>query len=169
MVRVTIDHGSPLLGLLIPSHFFQVKAEAIGICDHEPSTVVAVKMPKPPVSRAQMVGMMSEIKIMLLIGKHLNVVNLLGACTAELKKGKEDPTIIYSFETVLIGSFLKIGELLVIVEYCRYGNLQQYLLKRRNKFVNQVDPRTGIYDPNSNRSDGYSTSIHSDPYINGFR
>ena len=27
----------------------------------------------------------------------------------------------------------------MIVEYCRYGNVQNYLLRHRNVFVNQVD------------------------------
>lgn len=31
------------------------------------------------------------------------------------------------------------GELLVIIDYCRYGNLQSYLIKQRNTFVNQLD------------------------------
>ena len=34
---------------------------------------------------------------------------------------------------------LCIGELLIIVEYCRFGNLQSYLFKNRNNFINQVD------------------------------
>lgn len=32
-----------------------------------------------------------------------------------------------------------IGELLVIVEYCRFGNLQAYLTHHRNQFINQLD------------------------------
>ena len=28
---------------------------------------------------------------------------------------------------------------MIIVEYCRFGNLQNYLMKNRNNFVNQVD------------------------------
>jgi hypothetical protein len=28
---------------------------------------------------------------------------------------------------------------MVIVEYCRYGNLQTYLVKHRPNFINQVD------------------------------
>lgn len=32
-----------------------------------------------------------------------------------------------------------LGELLVIVEYCRFGNLQTYLVGHRQDFVNQVD------------------------------
>ena len=34
---------------------------------------------------------------------------------------------------------LFIGELLIIVEYCQFGNLQSYLIKNRNSFINQVD------------------------------
>jgi len=28
---------------------------------------------------------------------------------------------------------------MVIVEYCRYGNLLNHLVKRRNKFINEID------------------------------
>ena len=27
---------------------------------------------------------------------------------------------------------------------CRFGNIQKYLIHHRNKFINQVDPNTGI-------------------------
>ena len=37
---------------------------------------------------------------------------------------------------------------MVVVEYCCHGNLQQFLLARRHRFLNQVNPLTGIYDPN---------------------
>ena len=68
----------------------------------------------------------SELKIMVHLGKHLNVVNLLGACTKNISK----------------------RELLVIVEYCRFGNLHNYLLRHRTDFINQIDPATGKIDPN---------------------
>ncbi|PSN38782.1 hypothetical protein C0J52_18676, partial [Blattella germanica] len=42
---------------------------------------------------------------------------------------------------------LKLVELLVIVEYCRFGNLHNYLLRHREEFVNQIDPKTGEIDP----------------------
>ncbi len=63
----------------------QFKAEAIGICKTEDVLTVAVKMANSPMDRDHLSALMAEIKIMLYIGKHLNVVNLLGACTGNLK------------------------------------------------------------------------------------
>lgn len=75
-----------------------VLATAVGILEWEPKTTVAVKMCKPPVTKPQLVGLMSEIKIMLHLGKHLNVVNLLGACTMELSKSKKGKCCIQTRE-----------------------------------------------------------------------
>ena len=64
-----------------------VKGEAIGIEEHQPKSTVAVKMVR---SHGNMVGLkalMSELKIMIHLGSHLNVVNLLGACTKNVIKG----------------------------------------------------------------------------------
>uniref|UniRef100_A0A3Q4GLS1 receptor protein-tyrosine kinase n=1 Tax=Neolamprologus brichardi TaxID=32507 RepID=A0A3Q4GLS1_NEOBR len=55
-------------------------------------------------------ALMSELKILIHIGHHLNVVNLLGACT---KPG---------------------GPLMVIVEYCKHGNLSSYLKSKRGEY-----------------------------------
>nr|CAD7601089.1 unnamed protein product [Timema genevievae] len=66
----------------------------------------------------------SELKIMVHLGKHLNVVNLLGASTKNLAK----------------------KELLVIVEFCRYGNLHNYLIRHRDHFIDQIDKKTGLMD-----------------------
>ena len=35
------------------------------------------------------------------------------------------------------------GEFMVLVEYCRHGNLHQYLHRHKNSFINQVHPITG--------------------------
>lgn len=43
------------------------------------------------------------------------------------------PTLKYTM------SFYFAGELVVIVEYCKYGNLHDFLLKQRNNFINQID------------------------------
>ncbi len=93
-----------------------VKAEAQGIVTWEKMTTVAVKMVKPHADITYIKALMAELKIMIHLGKHLNILNLLGACTTSLNK----------------------RELLVIVEYCRFGNIQKYLLLHRNSFINQV-------------------------------
>jgi len=36
----------------------------------------------------QIKALISELKILIHIGQHLNIVNLLGACTKELRKGE---------------------------------------------------------------------------------
>ena len=74
-----------------------VKAAAVGIVEDEVETTVAVKMVKPPVDKDQLLDLMKEIKVMQHIGKHLNVINLMGACTTGIQK----------------------RELYVIVEFCR--------------------------------------------------
>ncbi len=98
-----------------------LKGEAFGIVPWERSTVVAVKMVKPHADITYIKALMAELKIMIHLGKHINILNLLGACTKSLNK----------------------RELLVIVEYCRFGNIQKYLLLHRNHYIDQVDPANG--------------------------
>ncbi|KAK4010278.1 hypothetical protein OUZ56_019424 [Daphnia magna] len=95
-----------------------VKAEAFGIKgSDEIVKTVAVKMVRSESNVAAMEALVSELKILIHLGSHLNVVNLLGACTKKISK----------------------GELLIIVEYCRFGNLQSYLVNHRSSFINLVD------------------------------
>ncbi|XP_071452914.1 vascular endothelial growth factor receptor 1-like [Hetaerina americana] len=101
-----------------------VKAEADGIKDGEKTTTVAVKMVKAHAHISHLKALMTELKILIYIGHHLNVLNILGACTTNLIK----------------------KELLVILEYCRYGNLHSYLQRHRESFVNQVHPKTDAVD-----------------------
>jgi len=61
-----------------------LKAEAYGIVDYEEKTSVAVKMVKSGVDRSFIKSLTSELKIMIHLGKHLNIVNLLGASTKGL-------------------------------------------------------------------------------------
>lgn len=94
---------------------------------------------------------MAELKILIHLGRHLNIVNLLGAVTKNLVK----------------------GELLVIVEYCKYGNLRHYLLAYRDSFVNQLNPKTGLIDPTIKtvqkvRKQSNSTNGRSPVYENVF-
>lgn len=65
-----------------------MKAEATGIVDGEETTMVAVKMVKRQADATYIKALASELKIMVHLGKHLNVVNLLGACTKNVAKRK---------------------------------------------------------------------------------
>lgn len=70
------------------------KAKATGILDDNTVTTVAVKTvqstPDPRHARA----LASELKIMTNLGRHLNVVNILGACTtSSISKSNDTPHI----------------------------------------------------------------------------
>lgn len=66
-----------------------MKAEADGIVQQGETTTVAVKMVKKNnVDLKYLKALSSELKIMAHLGKHLNIVNLLGACTDNLDKSK---------------------------------------------------------------------------------
>ncbi|XP_065073895.1 vascular endothelial growth factor receptor 1 isoform X2 [Ochlerotatus camptorhynchus] len=101
-----------------------MKATAAGIMVNEDETIVAVKMVKKQTDNEVMRALISELKIMVHLGQHLNVVNLLGAVTKNIAK----------------------RELMVIVEYCRFGNVQNFLLKHRPYFIDQVNTETGEID-----------------------
>ncbi|XP_067234714.1 vascular endothelial growth factor receptor 1 isoform X3 [Chanodichthys erythropterus] len=88
-----------------------MQASAFGICNSASCTTVAVKMLKDGATPSEHKALMTELKILNHIGHHLNVVNLLGACT---KAG---------------------GPLMVIVEYCKFGNLSTYLKSKREVFL----------------------------------
>ncbi|GFS73627.1 vascular endothelial growth factor receptor 3 [Nephila pilipes] len=65
----------------------------------------------------QQKALIAELKILIHLGHHVNIVNLMGAVTKNIPQ----------------------GELLVMVEYCKYGNLRNYLLRHRDKFINERD------------------------------
>ncbi|XP_078051038.1 vascular endothelial growth factor receptor 1-like [Augochlora pura] len=101
-----------------------LKAKALSICEGEAVTTVAVKMVRRDYNRLHLSALASELKFMEDLGKHQNVVSLLGACTKNIWQ----------------------HELLMILEYCRFGNLHNYLLNNRNGFINQIAPGTGKFD-----------------------
>ncbi|XP_069070113.1 fibroblast growth factor receptor 1 isoform X1 [Pleurodeles waltl] len=85
-----------------------VMGEAIGLDKEKPNRVtkVAVKMLKSDATEKDLSDLISEMEMMKMIGKHKNIINLLGACTQD-------------------------GPLYVIVEYASKGNLREYLRARR--------------------------------------
>lgn len=116
--KFEFPRGNLTLGKQLGAGAFGVvlKALAKEICQAEEETIVAVKMVKNQTDNEVMRALISELKIMIHIGKHLNVVNLLGAVTENIAK----------------------REMMVIVEYCRFGNLQSFLVKHRSSFVDQI-------------------------------
>ena len=74
---------------------------AQGISSSEPETVVAVKKCKPQADQMHYKALMMELKILSHLGRHLNVVNLLGACAKNIGRGE--------FCVVKIPSFAYMG------------------------------------------------------------
>lgn len=74
------------------------------------SNIVAVKMVKDEHTDADMASLVREMEVMKMIGKHINIINLLGCCTQN-------------------------GPLWVIVEFAPHGNLKDFLKKNKPLFV----------------------------------
>ncbi|KAM7163036.1 macrophage colony-stimulating factor 1 receptor isoform 2-T2 [Macrochelys suwanniensis] len=89
-----------------------VEATAFGLGKEDTVLKVAVKMLKSTAHTDEQEALMSELKIMSHLGHHENIVNLLGACT-------------YG------------GPILVITEYCRYGDLLNFLRKNAEAIIIQ--------------------------------
>uniref|UniRef100_A0A8C4ZW79 receptor protein-tyrosine kinase n=1 Tax=Gadus morhua TaxID=8049 RepID=A0A8C4ZW79_GADMO len=88
-----------------------VIATAYGLCSADTVMTVAVKMLKPNAHSTEKEALMSELKVLSYLGNHVNIVNLLGACT--------------------VG-----GPTLVITEYCCYGDLLNFLRRKKELFLN---------------------------------
>ncbi|XP_048187423.1 macrophage colony-stimulating factor 1 receptor [Perognathus longimembris pacificus] len=82
-----------------------VEATAFGLGKEDAVLKVAVKMLKSTAHADEKEALMSELKIMSHLGPHENIVNLLGACTHG-------------------------GPVLVITEYCCYGDLLNFLRRK---------------------------------------
>ncbi|XP_073336235.1 platelet-derived growth factor receptor beta-like [Pagrus major] len=91
-----------------------VEATVSGLLHSHSSTKVAIKMVKPNSGAVQ--SLMSELKVLVHLGPHLNVVNLLGAST----RG---------------------GPVYLITEFCRHGDLVNYLQRNKHTFL-QSDTHT---------------------------
>ncbi|KAM3960814.1 LOW QUALITY PROTEIN: fibroblast growth factor receptor [Aphomia sociella] len=110
-----VARESLLLGKVLGEGEFGkvVKAECVGIVKAGVPSVVAVKMLKEGHTDAEMMALVSEMEMMKMIGKHVNIINLLGCCTQD-------------------------GPLYVIVEYAPNGNLREYL--RNHRPGNRYEP-----------------------------
>ncbi|XP_014853268.1 PREDICTED: mast/stem cell growth factor receptor Kit isoform X1 [Poecilia mexicana] len=86
-----------------------VEATAYGLSNADSVMTVAVKMLKSSAHATEKEALMSELKVLSYLGNHINIVNLLGACT--------------------VG-----GPTLVITEYCCFGDLLNFLRRKRESF-----------------------------------
>ncbi|KAF5275343.1 hypothetical protein FQR65_LT04171 [Abscondita terminalis] len=96
-----------------------VKAESSGLLKPGQSPVVAVKMLKEGHTDNEMMDLVSEMEMMKMIGKHVNIINLLGCCTQN-------------------------GPLYVVVEYAPHGNLRDFL--RQHRTTSDYEPAIGIVE-----------------------
>ncbi|XP_041456095.1 vascular endothelial growth factor receptor 2-like [Lytechinus variegatus] len=90
-----------------------MRASAFGIDKLDTCTTVAVKMLKEDASDSERKALLTELKMLIHIGPHLNIVNLLGACTKK--------------------------DLFIISEFCPFGNLSDYLKTKRKNYVAEPD------------------------------
>uniref|UniRef100_A0A674NTL7 receptor protein-tyrosine kinase n=1 Tax=Takifugu rubripes TaxID=31033 RepID=A0A674NTL7_TAKRU len=112
-----------------------VEANVSGLLHSHSTTKVAIKMVKSNSGAVQ--SLMSELKVLVHLGPHLNIVNLLGACT----RG---------------------GPVYLITEFCRHGDLVSYLERNRHTFLQRdkqkkSDADGGYMDMNKEESVEYVT------------
>ena len=73
-----------------------MKAEVSGLEDDKEKTVVALKMTKSSVDPTHLRSLVLELKILIHLGKHLNIVNLMGAHTVNIGKGVRLNWLLYN-------------------------------------------------------------------------
>ena len=74
---------------------------------------VAIKSVKNPLDPAQIFALISEIKVLDKLERHLNLVNMVGACTSEIKNGR----------------------IWLLLEHCSHGDMKNFLLKHRDDIM----------------------------------
>lgn len=136
-----MPRDSLVLGRTLGSGAFGrvVEATAYGLGHSQSSTKVAVKMLKSTARRSETQALMSELKIMSHLGPHLNIVNLLGACTKQ-------------------------GPLYLVTEYCRYGDLVDYLHRNKQSFLQHYANKNHL----TNGTDGQICLDSDEPSGKGY-
>ncbi|XP_078028845.1 platelet-derived growth factor receptor beta-like isoform X2 [Epinephelus lanceolatus] len=127
-----VPRDNVVLGRVLGSGAFGrvVEATISGLLHSHSTTKAAVKMVKPSSGAVQ--SLMSELKVLVHLGPHLNVVNLLGACT----RG---------------------GPVYLITEFCRHGDLVNYLQRNKHTFLQS--------DTHTKRSTHTHTHTHLSLYL----
>uniref|UniRef100_A0A1A9X2U1 receptor protein-tyrosine kinase n=1 Tax=Glossina brevipalpis TaxID=37001 RepID=A0A1A9X2U1_9MUSC len=97
--------GEGAFGRVVMAEASDLSSTSVSTTGNTP-TIVAVKMVKEEHTDADMTSLVHEMEVMKLIGKHINIINLLGCCSQN-------------------------GPLWVIVEFAPHGNLKDFLKKNR--------------------------------------
>ncbi|CAL8112591.1 unnamed protein product [Orchesella dallaii] len=82
----------------------------------EVCTTVAIKTTKSQSHLQYLRVLLKEVKVMMFVGKHPRIVDLIGCCTVNLRQ----------------------GNLLIVLEYCEKGSLERYMKANRDNFDNIV-------------------------------
>uniref|UniRef100_H2ZAM2 receptor protein-tyrosine kinase n=1 Tax=Ciona savignyi TaxID=51511 RepID=H2ZAM2_CIOSA len=104
-----------------------IQATAFDLEKSSSCKTVAVKMLKVGSRNSEYRALMTELRILIHLGPHLNIVNLLGACTT------------------------KEGPLMIIVEYSRHGNLSNYLRGMRHCYTGSHNDNGSKQEMNKQR------------------
>ncbi|XP_052610676.1 fibroblast growth factor receptor 3-like isoform X3 [Peromyscus californicus insignis] len=103
--RTRLTLGNPL-GEGCFGQVFMAEVIGLNMDSTAKPVTVAVKMLKNDANNQDLLALMSEMEMMKIIGKHKNIINLLGACTQG-------------------------GPLYVLMEYAAKGNLREFLRAQR--------------------------------------
>lgn len=113
---------------------------------------VAVKMLKiGEATNREFVALISELKMLKAIGRHPNIVNLIGHCT---KNGKfkfvihKRSLVCSELQNVMSHAYsdLILGPMYVIYEHCAFGNLRNFLRQRRPTENHDPKDALTVYD-----------------------
>ncbi|XP_037046515.1 platelet-derived growth factor receptor beta-like [Bradysia coprophila] len=102
--------------LLGKGRFGQVFKGTLKTASAEGSLTVAVKTMNSNADSCYFRSLLAELKMLSRVGRHEHIVNLIGACTGELKLGK----------------------LYIVVEFCAHGSIDNYIKARKGLFQNMI-------------------------------
>lgn len=105
---------------------------------------VAVKQPRDGHNVNHQKALADELKVMVAVGVHPNVLGLVGAVTAQMASGR----------------------LFIVMEYCGAGSLEKFLRKNSVGFLNEIEPedtlnRDACLSPSNFSETDYLVPIHS--------
>lgn len=94
------------------------KGELRGLYRPNAKIIVAIKTMNDSANDNRLMSFLGEIKVMSNIDPHLNLVNMIGSCTSE---------------------YAEYGKLWLLLEFCQYGDLKDYLVQNRKKLLSESE------------------------------